>query len=229
MRMKIMLLIIDAFNSITIFYILTALGLYNVSLLSYEASRALQPFIYPFGSLLADTTTNFYYFSYTSNFFSSTIIQALVIVTTFLLSVLFSQKDPTANEENIWYYFRAAFMFAFSYDFMLACFSTFFWNTYSSYESSYSWMFAILALIYLISETSIYYARMKDGRGEGKKVVPAISFITNDLEVREKTNPQLNIFEIEDETSKEKKHAKGVLSEWSDEKTEVILGEVQSK
>ncbi len=71
-------------------------------------------------------------------------------------------------------------MFAFAYDFLLASFSTFFWNTYSSYESSYSWMFAILALMYIGSETVLYYGRMRD-YGEGKKVVPAISFITNDL------------------------------------------------
>ncbi len=35
MRLKIMLLIIDSFNSMTILYILAGLGLFSVSLLSY--------------------------------------------------------------------------------------------------------------------------------------------------------------------------------------------------
>lgn len=44
-----MLLVIDALNSLTILYILTGLALYNVTLLSYQSSLGLQPFIYPFG------------------------------------------------------------------------------------------------------------------------------------------------------------------------------------
>ncbi len=49
MRLKVMLLVIDALNSLTIIYILTGLGVYNVTLLSYQSAVGLQPFIYPFG------------------------------------------------------------------------------------------------------------------------------------------------------------------------------------
>lgn len=132
-KVKVMLFIIDAFNSLTILYILTALGLYNISLLSYESSRALQPFIYQFGSALADSTTNFYYFNYTSNFFSSTIVQVLVIAATYILSAYTSKNDQSAAEENVWYYYRTAFTFAFAIDFLLTSFSTFFLNSYNSY------------------------------------------------------------------------------------------------
>jgi hypothetical protein len=54
MRMKVMLLVIDALNSLTILYILAGLGAYSISLVSYESMRGLQPFIYQFGSILSD-------------------------------------------------------------------------------------------------------------------------------------------------------------------------------
>jgi len=59
-RLKVMLLIIDALNSITILYILGGLGLYNITLLSGQSFKGLQPFIYPFGETLQDQTINFY-------------------------------------------------------------------------------------------------------------------------------------------------------------------------
>ena len=62
MKLKVMLLIIDALNAITILYILSGVGLYGATLLSHESSRGLQPFFYPFGQHFADETTNFYYF-----------------------------------------------------------------------------------------------------------------------------------------------------------------------
>lgn len=49
MRLKVMLIIIDALNSLTILYILSGLGFYNVTLLSYQSSVGLQPFLFPFG------------------------------------------------------------------------------------------------------------------------------------------------------------------------------------
>lgn len=49
MRLRVMLIIIDALNSLTILYMLSGLGLYNVTLLSYQSSVGLQPFLYPFG------------------------------------------------------------------------------------------------------------------------------------------------------------------------------------
>jgi len=52
MKLKIMLLIIDAFNSLTILYILAGLGLYSISLVSSDSLKGLQPFIYSFGALL---------------------------------------------------------------------------------------------------------------------------------------------------------------------------------
>ena len=82
-----MLLIIDALNSITILYILGSLGLYNVTLLGFSSTKALQPFIYPFGSLLRDTSTNMYYLNYTENYFSSSIIQFLTILILVGLSI----------------------------------------------------------------------------------------------------------------------------------------------
>lgn len=86
-------------------------------------------------------------------------------------------------------------------------------------------MFALLTLIYLVSETVVYYGRVRDSTGESKKVLPAVSFITNDLEIKDRSK-DINIFEFEEE-SKEKK--KGILSEWSDERTEVIEADAQSK
>jgi hypothetical protein len=93
MRLKVMLLIIDAFNSLTILYILTALGMYGVSLLSYEAMRGLQPFFYAFGSSLP--ASNLSYFGYSSNFFGTSIIQAFIIVLCFLLSAYFTKREPS--------------------------------------------------------------------------------------------------------------------------------------
>lgn len=149
MKLKVMLLVIDALNSLTIVYILGGLGMFNVGLLSYESIRGLQPFIHSFGSELP-SSTNVSYFSYTSNFFGTSIVQALIISAIFVLSVCYKRKEEGDNE-NIWRYYRIGFALAFSYDFLLSCFSTFFWNTYTSYESSYSWLFSILTLIYLCS------------------------------------------------------------------------------
>lgn len=49
MKLKVMLLIVDSLNSLTILYILGGLGMYGVGLVSHEAMRGLQPFVYPFG------------------------------------------------------------------------------------------------------------------------------------------------------------------------------------
>ena len=49
MKLKVMLLVIDALNAITILYIVSGIGLYGATLLTHEASRGLQPFIYSFG------------------------------------------------------------------------------------------------------------------------------------------------------------------------------------
>jgi hypothetical protein len=76
-------------------------------------------------------------------------------------------------------------------------------------------MVSLLILIYICSEVIIYYTRMRDFT-DGKKVLPAVSFITNDLEIRDK-GKDVNIFEFEEDISREKK--KGILSEWSDERT----------
>lgn len=91
MRLKVMLLIVDALASSTILYILTALGMYGVTLLSYESMRGLQPFIYNFGSPLT-TLSNFSYFGYSDNFFGSSIIQAAIIGSCFVLSACWSKK-----------------------------------------------------------------------------------------------------------------------------------------
>lgn len=82
-------------------------------------------------------------------------------------------------------------------------------------------MFALLSLLYLMHEGIIYYRSM-DSVASTKKVVPAISFITNDLENKEKSKQEINIFEFEEESAKEKKITKvNMPSEISDEKTEV--------
>lgn len=89
----------------------------------------------------------------------------LVIAATYILSAYTSKNDQSVTEDNVWYYYRTAFTFAFAIDFLLASFSTFFWNSYNSYESSYSWMFAILCVIFVLSEVIVYYSRMKDSKG----------------------------------------------------------------
>lgn len=92
MRLKVMLLVIDAFNSVTILYILAGLGMYGVSLLSYESMRGLQPFLYSFGSSL-QANNSLSYFGYSSNFFGTCIIQAAIISVCLLLSGYFSRKE----------------------------------------------------------------------------------------------------------------------------------------
>ena len=87
MGLKVMLLVIDALQAITILYILTGIGIYNVTLVSYQASKGLQPFIYPFGQTFEDIDTNFYYFDYRANFFSSAIVQVVVILGCILASL----------------------------------------------------------------------------------------------------------------------------------------------
>ena len=79
MKLKVMLLVIDALNFITILYIIAGLGAYSISLVSFSSMRGLQPFIYQFGTVLPDATTNFYYFNYMQTFFSSCIVQCAVI------------------------------------------------------------------------------------------------------------------------------------------------------
>lgn len=91
MRLKVMLLIVDALASSSILYILTALGMYGVTLLSYESIRGLQPFVYNFGSPLT-TSNNFSYFDYSDNFFGSSIIQAATIAFCFVLSACWSKN-----------------------------------------------------------------------------------------------------------------------------------------
>jgi len=48
-KLKVMLLVIDALNSLTILYILSGLGLHNITLVSYQSIAGLQPFVYAFG------------------------------------------------------------------------------------------------------------------------------------------------------------------------------------
>ena len=61
-----------------------------------------------------------------------------------------------------------------------------------------------------------------------KRVVPAVSFITNQLEIKEKNNQDINIFEFYEDSGKEKKISKAGNSEISDQHTEVMGGaEVQ--
>ena len=92
LRLKVMLLVADAFNTLTLLYILSALGLYGSTLLVHEASRGLQPFFYPFGQFFSDPTSNFYYFEYRSNFFSSSGIQLLILL--FCLVATISGGNP---------------------------------------------------------------------------------------------------------------------------------------
>ena len=91
MRLKVMLLVLDAVASSTILYILTALGMYGVTLLSYESIRGLQPFFYNFGSSLT-TSSNFSYFDYSANFLGSCIVQTGIIGICFVLSACWSKK-----------------------------------------------------------------------------------------------------------------------------------------
>jgi hypothetical protein len=95
MRLKVMLLVIDAFNSVTILYILAGLGMYGVSLLSYESMRGLQPFIYSFGSPL-QVNNALSYFGYSSNFFGTCIVQTAIILLCLLLAAYFSKKEPSS-------------------------------------------------------------------------------------------------------------------------------------
>ena len=70
-------------------------------------------------------------------------------------------------------------MFAFCYDFMLSAFSTFFWGSYRSYQSSYGATVGALLVIWLIVEMVGYYRNAGTVVVSAKRVVPAVSFITN--------------------------------------------------
>ena len=89
MKLKVMLLIIDALNAITILYILSGVGLYGATLLSHESSRGLQPFFYPFGPLFEDDTTNFYYFEYRGIMISSCVVQFVVAAFCLIMSICY--------------------------------------------------------------------------------------------------------------------------------------------
>jgi hypothetical protein len=156
LRLKVMLLVIDALNALTILYILSGLGLYNSTLLIQEASRGLQPFIYPFGELFPNDSTNFYDFNYRANFFSSSIVQTLALLICLVFS-LAKAGNRSPDDENIWHYYRVGFTFAFAYDFMLSAISIFFWSSFHSYEAIYCGMVSVMVLIWLIGETVAYY------------------------------------------------------------------------
>lgn len=101
-------------------------------------------------------------------------------------------------------------MFAFAYDLLLTCFSIFFWSPYSSYQSSYSWMFSILALVWVVVEGVNYLRSVEEGKN-GRKVVPAVSFITNDLDLKDRSKIEPNIFEIDPDSSKSRRIRKGTV------------------
>jgi cysteine-rich repeat protein len=191
MRLKVMLLVIDALNSLSVLFILSGPAVYNVTLASYQASVGLRRFFYPFGELLPDIGSSFYYFDYRSNFFSSSALQAATIVLC-LLGTLFYQSCGKETD-NPWYYYRTGFVFAFAYDLLLTSMAVFFCAPYNSYQSSYSWMFAVLSSIWLASE-AVHYYRSQDDLNTGRKVVPAVSFITNELDNKEKSKVEQNIF-----------------------------------
>lgn len=65
---------------------------------------------------------------------------------------------------------------------------------------------------------------MKNIGIQKKKVVPAVSFITNQLDNKEKTNQDINIFEFYEDSGKENKISKAGNSEISDQNTEVMGG-----
>ena len=75
-----------------------------------------------------------------------------------------------ASSDSHWLYFKTGFIFAFAFDFMLACSCIFTWSQYTSYESSYSWMLALLSFILVVGESFVYYHLVSPNR---KKVQPA--------------------------------------------------------
>ena len=94
MRLKIMLIITDLLNSLTVIYILAGLNTYGASLIGYSAIIALQPFIYPFGQPLTYSQSSFSYFSYTNNYFSSSGIQTITILVCTLIYLFTSTLKP---------------------------------------------------------------------------------------------------------------------------------------
>lgn len=88
MKLNVMLLVIDAMNGVTILYII-GVAAYGITSLSGDAVKGLQPFIYPFGLALSDTTSAFYYFNYTQLMLSGCIVQIVIILICFLLRIFF--------------------------------------------------------------------------------------------------------------------------------------------
>jgi len=86
------------------------------------------------------------------------------------------KDDP----ENVWYYYRTGFVFAFAYELILGATCNFIWSEYQSYLTAYSWMASILVFIWLLIEGLGYYRGMEVAV-TAKRVVPAVSFITNDI------------------------------------------------
>ena len=105
-RLRLMLLVIELCSTMTHFYLYTALALFNVTELAAEASRSLQPFIYPFGQPLSAPTSSFYYFSYTQFILASLVVQLLILLVLVVLKV--HSPSPFIR------YLHLGFLYAFS-------------------------------------------------------------------------------------------------------------------
>ena len=86
-KFKLMLIVIETCNFLTLMYIYGGMGLHNVSELCSPIMKALQPFIYSFGSSLSNSSSVFYDFSYTKLIFSIVLIQIVTLIIFFILRI----------------------------------------------------------------------------------------------------------------------------------------------
>lgn len=76
-------------------------------------------------------------------------------------------------------------MFAFAYDILLASVVTFFWTGFTSMQATFSLALSIVFTILVCTNTFMYYTLFTTGskaQTNVKKVVPTVSFITNDVD-----------------------------------------------
>lgn len=96
-----MLFTIELFNFITLLYIYSTYGLYNVSELASESGRALQHFIYKFGEDLPEkysgTKTSAGYFGFGGFVLAGCIIQLVILAICVMVKIFYGGENSNLS------------------------------------------------------------------------------------------------------------------------------------
>lgn len=165
-----MLFSIELLNFISLLYIYSTYGLYNISELSSESARALQHFIYQFGENLPDkysgTKTSAGYFGFGGFILAGCIIQLIILAICVLVKIFFggqssnlsaTEREDRKNKYSIFRYYQLSFLYAFVPDLLLCCVVAFKWiEINNSVQSAYSWGISIILLIIIVISNAMY-------------------------------------------------------------------------